>query len=343
MDIKSIVMRIFSVAPKNWENAARARYRGLRDRLGLWRAGWRDIGWYARQSGVFDTKRKGVLQARIIKTYHALEKGLALPAPRPGFGQVAAAQLLDAAQTYLDRFGPDRTLLAASATLDEYLHFNAGIGVALPEIERGASRLREALPSAGTSCLGGTLELTREAIHGAGKLDLRNFFQSRYSIRQFSTEPVATALIEQAVRMAQKAPSVCNRESGRVYVVGDREKARALLRYQNGNRGFGDQANKLLVITARLDCFLTIDERYQHWIDGGLFAMSVIYALHSLGLGSCCLNWSVDPAIDRAFKEAAGIADDQSIIMLLAVGHLPARLRVARSERRPLDDVLIHI
>lgn len=97
------------------------------------------------------------------------------------------------------------------------------------------------------------------------------------------------------------------------------------------------------MITARLDCFLTVEERYQHWIDGGLFAMSLIYALHSLGLGSCCLNWSVAPATDRAFKEAAGIADDQSIIMLLAVGHLPERLRVARSERRPLDEVLVHI
>lgn len=343
MGIKSIIIRAFSFAPEGWESEARLRYRSLRDRLGLWRAGLHDIRWYARQSALFRPQHKGALQARIIKTYHALEKGLALPAPRPGFGQVAASQLIAAMHIYLDRFGPDRTLFAALATLDEYLNFNAAAGVDLPTIKRGTDTLRSALPESAADCCGGTLELTREAIHGAGKRDLTAFFQSRYSIRQFSSEPVETALIKQAVEMAQKTPSVCNREAGRVYVVGDHEKAKSLLRYQNGNRGFGDHANKLLVITARLDCFLTVEERYQHWIDGGLFAMSLIYALHSLGLGSCCLNWSVAPATDRAFKEAAGIADDQSIIMLLAVGHLPERLRVARSERRPLDEVLVHI
>lgn len=343
MGVKKIIMRAFAAAPAGWEDSARRRYRHLRDLFGLWRAGLSDVRWYARHSALFDQHGKGALQARIVKSYHAIEKGLALPVPRPGFGQVAIAQLLASTQIYLDRFGPDRTLLGASATLDEYLRFNAEAGIELPMVRAGAERLRAALPAAPESCLGGTLEVTREAIHQSGKMDLSNFFQSRYSVRQFSSEPVELSLIETAVRMAQKTPSVCNREAGRIYVVEDRQKANALLQYQNGNRGFGDRADKLLVVTARLDCFLTVGERYQCWIDGGLFAMSLIYALHSLGLGSCCLNWSVEPAVDRSFKDAAGIPDDQAVIMLLAVGHLPECFRVAKSARRLLKDVLVYI
>ena len=48
----------------------------------------------------------------------------------------------------------------------------------------------------------------------------------------------------------------------------------------------------LLIIAMDLKAFVPAHERYQHWIDGGMFSMSIIYALHSLGLSSCCLNWS---------------------------------------------------
>ncbi|MEI6203126.1 MAG: M81 family metallopeptidase [Enhydrobacter sp.] len=46
------------------------------------------------------------------------------------------------------------------------------------------------------------------------------------------------------------------------------------------------------------------------------------------------------PEADIALRRVGGIPDVQLVIMLLAVGHLPERLRVAQSPRRPLDDVL---
>lgn len=347
MGLKRIVIDMFAHAPAGWVQATRLRYRALRDLVKLCRAGLQDVRSYARHSGLFDHRGKGAQQARIIKSCHSIEKGLALRAPRPGFGQPAAGQLLAATGDYLQRFGTDHALMSAAATLDEYLRFNADAGVELPHIHASTARLREALQhdeaGNGGCSTGGTREVTREAILRAARLDMDAFFRSRYSVRQFSAKPVDSALLEAAVRMAQKTPSVCNREAGRVYVIDDKAKADRLLLLQNGNRGFGDQAGKLLVITARLDCFHTVGERHQSWIDGGLFAMSLIYALHSLGFGSCCLNWSVEPDADHAFKAAAGIGEDQAVIMLLAVGHLPERFRVAKSARRPLDDVLIHI
>lgn len=324
--------------PASWKRALRRRYRGWRDTLKLWRAGMRDVRVYARHSGLRADHRKGVLQAQILKSYHRIEKGLALKAPRPGFGADAIALLIDDLRDYRARYGHDHAVERGLQTLEEYRAFNADAGRAVPEVSeflQGYADRERVLPSEG-----GTIEVTRAAIHAAATLPIDAFFQSRYSVRQFSAEPVADDLIAHAVQLAQKSPSVCNRQAGRVYVATGKTRIAELLAYQNGNRGFGDQADKLLVVTASLDCFLTVGERYQCWIDGGLFAMSLIYALHALGLGSCCLNWSVEPGADRTFKAAAGIPDDQAIIMLLAVGHLPERLRVATSARRPLDEVL---
>ena len=59
---------------------------------------------------------------------------------------------------------------------------------------------------------------TRAEVHAAARWDLTDFFASRYSVRQFAEEPVPLALIETAVRLAQKTPSVCNRQSGRVHL-----------------------------------------------------------------------------------------------------------------------------
>jgi len=344
MRLKRFVVDAFARAPTGWEAAARLRYRALRDLLRLGRASLQDLHTFARHSGLFDHRSRGAAQARIIKSCHSIEKGLALPEPRPGFGQATVEQLLAASGDYLHRFGPDHAIAAVPATIDEYLRFHAEAGIDLPEISAATVRLRADLRrDAHGAAAGGTREVTRAAIHEAALIDMDAFFRSRHSVRQFSDQPVDASLLEAAVSMAQKTPSVCNREAGRVYVIESRTKAETLLEHQNGNRGFGHQASRLLVITARLDCFHTVGERHQCWIDGGLFAMSLIYALHSLGLGSCCLNWSVEPDADHAFKAAAGIAEDQAIIMLLAVGHLPERFRVAKSTRRPLNDILIHI
>jgi nitroreductase len=75
-------------------------------------------------------------------------------------------------------------------------------------------------------------------------------------------------------------------------------------------------------------------ERNQAWIDGGMFAMSFVLALHSLGLGTCCLNWSVEQKTDIALRAEAAIPDSEVIIMLLAIGHIPPELNVAASVRQ---------
>lgn len=341
MALPSSVKRLAACLPTSLQRSLRGRYRALRDGLKLMGAVAHDARSYARGSGLLGNTAQEVLKTQIIKSYHRIEKGLALPVPRAGFGADAVALLLDDLALYLARHGADWTTRAALQVLDDYCRFNARHGHDSLDVSKRAAELRQraAEPLAGPD-LGGVMPVTRQAVLVAGAVPFGDFVRHRYSVRQFAPQPVAPALIEEAVRHAQYAPSVCNREAGQVYVVKGAERARQLLAFQNGNRGFGDTAGALLIVTVRQAAFHTIGERYQGWIDGGLFAMSLVYALHAQGLGSCCLNWSVEPAVDKAFKVAAGLPADDLVIMLLVVGHLPDKLLVARSARRPLNEVL---
>lgn len=282
------------------------------------------------------------LTALVTLNYHRIEKGLALPAPRPGFGADAVRTLITLLDQQFHRFGPDDAARSGIATLAEYQAFNRGHGIAHAEVDAALARYATmgAAPPAGEPC-GGTRAVERATVLATLPADPESFFGSRHSVRHFSGEPVGLELIERAVRMAQRTPSVCNRQPWKAYAFTDPEQRKNLLSFQNGNRGFGDGAAQLLVVTSDLQHFTSVGERYQGWIDGGLFAMSLVHALHALGLGACMLNWSVTRETDAAMRAAAGIPDSELVIMMVAVGHLPERLRVAFSARKPLSDVLV--
>lgn len=165
------------------------------------------------------------------------------------------------------------------------------------------------------------------------------FFLSRYSLREFDSEVVDEKVVMRAVALAMKSPSVCNRQAWHVYHTTNREVKRQALECQLGNRGFGDQIPNLLVITTDLKAFTPGQEHYQHWIDGGLFSMSLILALHSLGIASCCLNWSQSPAYDKKLRSLVNINSSHTIVMLLAMGKPSKKNNVCVSSRRPVDEI----
>jgi nitroreductase len=274
--------------------------------------------------------------------YHSVEKGLALPNPRLGFGRGKIRDLISSLHLYFDRYGADAQSIAALSSLEVYVDFHQPTNNEwIKEVVHGINDLREKVNIYGKvpEGRGGTRTVTRKQIWNDGRKDLRDFFASRYSVRQFASNSVSMQVIREAIRMAQKTPSVCNRQAGRVYVFDNNETGKEILACQNGNRGFGQQADKVLIITIELGAFLSVGERNQCWIDGGLYAMSLIYALHSLGLGTCCLNWSVEKDQDEKLRRVADIRTSENIVMLLAVGHLPERFEVAHSQREDVCDV----
>lgn len=337
MSLKSLVVRH---APAGVSRRLRDLYFAIK----LMPAAIHDYLRFLNHSGMNKSRDSREERAAHITLFcHQVEKGLSLPDPRPGFGMTVIPGLLDDVDAFVGRYGLTHPAATAIATLQAYLDHHERIAHPVDYVrDRYLSILEKyGLRREDTfACTGGVISLDRTHLLAEREAGFRRFFESRYSVRQFSGGVIPEADIRSAVRLAQKTPSVCNRQAWRVHAFAEPQQIARLLELQNGSKGFGKESSVLLAVTCELRSFLGVAERYQAWIDGGMFAMSLCLALHDLGYGSCCLNWSKLPSEDKAMHELASIPESEQIIVLLAVGTLPETFTVARSYRPDVDQVL---
>jgi nitroreductase len=302
---------------------------------------WYDAARYFHYSGINKSRQyKSEQAARITMTYHQLEKGLSYASPRPGFGSEVVERLLNALEPYIKQYGLVAPATTAISVLDAYIEFNEKSDIDLTSLRRRLANMQDVHHRQHSPNAGGILKVDRQQLEVLRARSFKDFFNSRHSIRNFSEGFISESDIKEAICIAQKTPSVCNRQSWKVHAYSDKQKIQQLLDIQKGSRGFGEQASSILVITSDLATFVDVDERYQAWIDGGMFSMSVCLVFHSLGFGTCCLNWSKNPKDDIAIRKAADIEPQEQIIMLIAVGTLPEQFNVAYSARKSVDEVL---
>ncbi|MFT3802102.1 MAG: nitroreductase family protein [Burkholderiaceae bacterium] len=301
----------------------------------------RDCARFLRYSASLSVASRRNLRAKITEAFHNIEKGLSLPAPRPGFGAQAIDNLLSLCDAYAARYSADeRVLYAARDVLREYQRFNEAAGHPDYPHRRRLDAFVNRLRGGGDQRYGGVRPMSRASVAAAIDGVRTEFFLQRHSVRQFSGEPVDLALIDEAVRIALKAPAVCNRQYSRIVVVADPDRIGEALRMQGGARGFADAVDKLIVVTTPASQFWAAEERNQPWIDGGLFAMSLLLGLHAQGLGTCCLNWSKDNARTARMRRFLDLDEDELIVMMIAVGHLPDTFQVAYSHRVPPSECM---
>ncbi|WP_162598681.1 nitroreductase family protein [Nocardioides gilvus] len=257
------------------------------------------------------------LDAAATRLYHRVEKGFSLPEPRRPFG----AQALKGLDVVLanDKHDPDAL----------YAHESRAVLSALEAWNERGER-DEAVAPRGDSLPTNPLDAETMA----------HFITSRRSIRDFAPTPVAREMIEEAVRVAMSAPSVCNRQGWRAYWFDSAEDLARVLPLHSGSGGFADRIPGVFVLTYDIRAFEGPHERNQGYIDGGLFSQNLLLALHGLGLGAVPLNWSRSQQASAKMRAAAGIPDHENILMLVAAGHPAEGYRVARSARRPLAEVL---
>lgn len=295
---------------------------------------WYDFKRYWCHSGSLrQTEREQVL-GHLIHGYHRIEKGLTMPNFRAGFGKSAVAMLMKWVMTFESRYGTDDPQLRhAVGVLKEYVRVNSALGASDMDIVRAFC---EARPYAARV---EEREVTAEEFFRETESSFPRFAMSRHSLRHYAGE-VAEATIRDAVELAKCAPSACNRQPVRVYCVVTRDKINGMMELQGGNRGFGKDCDKLLVVTGDLRDGNWINERNSIYFDAGLFTMNLCYALHYGKVAHCILNWSTDAATDRKARALLGIPDNEVIAILVACGRPAERFRVPCSPRRSTESLL---
>lgn len=292
----------------------------------------------------YKVMKKENLSAYLIYNFHKIEKGLSLKNIRPNFGRSSNVinSILELSNFYIDKYGYDNQIIkgAYQALRDyKYWHKKNNIYVETKDIDYFLDKYNFLNLKYIPNIYGGSVTLKKEETFKDINESFQGFFKSRKSVRMFSEEPVGNKIIMECIQNSlYGTPSVCNRNINKVYIVDDLSKKKKILSLQNGNSGFGIDASKLLIITSKLNCFFNPTERRAPYIAGGMFAMSLIYSLHSNLLATCCLNWDVSSEKDIKLKNILGLKDE-TIVMLLVVGNYLDQYKVSVSKKNLLENV----
>lgn len=272
-------------------------------------------------------------RASVIRLYHTIEKGLSYADYRPGFGRDNVEKLILSLEQYCGK-GFDCSAFfyeTARSCLKAYIEKNKAYGLEDSDLEKRVNRL----PGHANE-YGGTIRIS--APTAPADMNYEQLIRSRHSIRYFSDRPVDMPLLIKAIELAQHTPSACNRQGWKTRIVNDRTKIEIILANQNGNRGFGQELDKILVITADLRAQQKSRELFQAFIDGGMYSESVLNALHYYGIGSVPLSASLTQEQEDNIKSAIGIDDAEVLVLFVGVGNYPdGEFLTTRSERQTAD------
>ena len=320
------ILRKFKRALVAWRERAKVRSEAAR-------AFRYDQRQFMQNAGALHLDRKAAARAEIVMGYHVLEKGLTMPRRRLGFGKGAVVHLVNLISSFERRFGTDDAQVRhAVAVLRAYRELHSEGLDPMPRLDAFLAAHPD-IPAADEP------HVKRSDFFAAKDAPFPQFAASRHVCRHFAG-PVPAETIKSAVELALTAPSACNRQHARVHVVDDPSLRDRLFAAQGGTRGFGADADKVLVVTSDLSAVRWGWERHDCYVNGGIFVMNLCYALHYFGVAHCILHWSVSPEVDREAHEFLCIPSNEAIVQVVACGMPPDEFDVAASPRLAVSDVL---
>lgn len=277
----------------------------------------------------FSEMNEGKDDATLIRLLsHAIEKGMSLPNCRVGFGKDKVKDLIRLCEHY---DGKDmQAIEVAYGVLNAYIKWQESNGGDTSFI---SSQSKEKISRGILE--GGTYTFSHTKISGFDEIA-----KHRHSLRNFSTVPVSISDIQCAVRLAQTAPSACNRQPIRVYAVTDIEKITRIMEMHGGIRTMSNP-KVIFVVAGDRSLYKGEYERNTVYVDGGIFTMNLLYALDHYGIASCPAIWGNIPSDEELLSKIVGIPRTQIVVNLIIAGYYPTdSYKVAISAKREVDSIL---
>ncbi|MBK6267068.1 nitroreductase family protein [Marivirga sp. S37H4] len=177
---------------------------------------------------------------------------------------------------------------------------------------------------------------------GVSPISYEDFFKlskQRRSVRWFEQKAVPRELVDKAILAAIQAPSACNRQPFQFRIIDDKNILSKIVNYPMGTTGYAENIPMMIVVTGNLDAYFSERDRHVIYIDGSLASMSFMYALETLGLSSCSINWPDIEQRERKMQKLLKLKDFQRVIMCIGVGYADPEGYIAFSEKRSLDEI----
>ena len=277
---------------------------------------------------------KEYLSNRLLVMEHSVEKGITMPNRHFGFGYGVVRLLIASCREYIEKYGKDSSQLQIAIDgLEEYLDIHKKANYTLPEdIKESIISLLEYKAMDSVTCKQVSMDKFFEYT------DFYSFAHSRHTCRWFSEQDIPNELISKVIELANTAPSACNRQSVRVTCVSDNKKDECLS-LQNGNRGFGDRINKLLVVSFQQPSW-EYDIQSAGYLDAGIYTMNILYALHYYHLCACTLNAHLTRDNLRKLRTIIHLPPCEVPAVFIGIGMPEETMMIAKSERLNVHDIL---
>ena len=136
-------------------------------------------------------------------------------------------------------------------------------------------------------------------------MDLLELVKKRESCRNFTGEPVSDAALREIVEAGRLAPSACNSQPWKFYVVGsggERMEKMRLASQIAGNNKFAAKASAFIVVFREKPNYServgqVLFGREFSAIDIGLAVENIVLAATERGIGSCILGMFTESAV----------------------------------------------
>ena len=156
-----------------------------------------------------------------------------------------------------------------------------------------------------------------------------NLIKNRQSCRDFNEKEVSEETLEKIAELAMLAPSACNSQPWKMYLVAG-EKAKGVIPalQERGHNPFLEKAKAFIVITekdATLKTFVGNKFGRNHFVkyDIGQLIAYITLAAESIGVKSCIIGWINQDEL----RKATGYPQEEISNVVVAFGYSDCEIR----------------
>lgn len=175
-------------------------------------------------------------------------------------------------------------------------------------------------------------------INGISYEQFRRLANQRSSTRLFQDKRVPRELLDKAISIAAQSPSACNRQSYEFRIYDDPDVINQLTDLPVGTGGF-NQIPCYIVLVGKQRAYFRSKEKNVIFIDASLAAMSFEFALETLGLASCTINWPARHTANKKISRLLDLDPDEVVITTIAVGYPQDTGGIPYSEKKSIDQL----
>ena len=277
----------------------------------------------------------------IILNTHTLEKGLSHFNLRP-FGEQKIKVIIDLLKKQLVFGNYERlfsfinginSLREYKKTYEEHKWTNTSEYKEVSEFLKDYKHIPEKKTGAYT--------VTNEELKKSYNIDYEKFIKSRHSTRNYKHEDLKLKDIEAAVDMAKYSPSACNRQYVKLHYYPKGKMKQNVIDYSLGKGGLYLEGVNTFIITFDVNGLGGAGERNQGYFNAGLFATNLVNAFHSLGIGTCFIQFANPVDQEEKLKQLNDIPSNERIAVILYAWYYDEKSIFAVSPRRDFEDIFI--